>query len=68
MQNKLNYKSVLGNKNIQLYKNKYPQCKLCSNTKWHPKILFSFDLGAYLIYYCNCKQTMIEFEVIKNAE
>ena len=66
MQNNIKYKPFFGNKNIQLCNNNYnticPQCKLCSNKVWKPKILFSFDTGIHLIYECDCQKTAIIFK------
>lgn len=61
MQNDIKYIAFLGEKNLKKDKNKnLPYCKLCFNKLWYPKILFSFDIDAQMVYYCNCKNTAIK--------
>ena len=77
MQNdkKIKYIVYLGSQNIKQEADKpLPQCKLCFNKYWHPKVILSFDFDtdkdeSILGYYCDCKNTMIKiYEEANNAE
>lgn len=72
MQNddKIKYIVYLGSQNIKQKADKsLPQCKLCFNKYWHPKVVLSFDMDkdeSILGYYCDCKNTMIKIYMEEN--
>ena len=66
MQNKIKYNILLGKRNLKNNNSILPYCNLCFNKNWHPKILFSFDTGPKLVYYCDCKKSIIQIKVEKN--
>ena len=60
MQNKIEYNILIGERNLKNNNGILPYCNLCLNKKWYPKILFSFDTNPKLVYYCDCKKSIIQ--------